>query len=449
MEQQSRAQRSNANAVAIAISADFLQLIHEIRLIIYESIGIVSLQSIRKLEWWIDDETNDRVPQPIPKRLLRTSKELSADVLLAFWSENVFRLCGNALFGLLQLGNPTVWSSLRNLTVVLPMMGCSLRSQPGKPDLESTPLLRSWQQVCIHLGAHSPPSNLTLNFELRGAGQLWTAWAQDTLCSMQVLPMLRSLSIALGIYSGTQDQFCFRGVGIHRMGINILKRLTCPSTKRRSYFRFADLPVELQLEILGYTDLVAPGPVIASLLKGYALDSCHGGCRRPGYQCLMGGYDSSKSCCWSLPADLFLVSRNICAMSSWIFFSRNEFVVDVVGRHKARPAPLIWTPTVSGVDPSPRQGVWYPEHSNFLRSFPPTYIPILKSLTWRFMMHSGHLSTELEADWISTIAFIAKNVKPLSRLTVTLDMKGSPLCDEMIVPLQNLRGLQDLFIRFS
>jgi hypothetical protein len=65
------------------------------------------------------------------------------------------------------------------------------------------------------------------------------------------------------------------------------------------------------------------------------------------------------------------------------------------------------------------------------------------------MMHSGHLSTELEADWISTIAFIAKNVKPLSRLSVTLDMKGSPLCDEMIVPLQNLRGLQDLFIRFS
>ena len=66
------------------------------------------------------------------------------------------------------------------------------------------------------------------------------------------------------------SQFCFRGVGIHRMATHILDRqLTAYSSTERRWrpeatFRFMDLPTEIQLMILEYTDLVAPGPVIAS-----------------------------------------------------------------------------------------------------------------------------------------------------------------------------------------
>ena len=41
-----------------------------------------------------------------------------------------------------------------------------------------------------------------------------------------------------------------------------------------------------------------------------------------------GHYNSSKSY-WSLPADLFHVNRHISIMSEEVFFSCNQFIVDV------------------------------------------------------------------------------------------------------------------------
>lgn len=120
-----------------------------------------------------------------------------------------------------------------------------------------------------------------------------------------------------------------------------------------------DLP---QAMILEYTDLVAPGPVIASRLKGYAIDDCYAGrCPSPaqaspwpwrmGYQCYENPlYNSSQICCWSLPADLFLVNRFLGEMSGQVFFSSNEFVMNVLPDQPL--APLVWSPTHSGRGPS-------------------------------------------------------------------------------------------------
>jgi hypothetical protein len=143
------------------------------------------------------------------------------------------------------------------------------------------------------------------------------------------------------------------------------------------------------------------------------------------------------------------------AMSSQVSFSRNEFVVDVHENPKAivhaQPAPRIWTPTDSGRDLSPRMGVWYPENSKFLLSFPPACIPILKSIAWRFTNYNVHehyvaFSHERIADWNSTIDLIAENVE-LSRLTITLDMTRSRLADEVMDPVKKLKGLGGLFVR--
>ena len=437
MEQQS-------DAMIIATSTHFLQLSYENRLDIYKRVGIISRQPIR-----LDNQTNGRIPKQIPREL-HTSKELSDDALSVFWSENDFKLYGVALLSLLQLGTPMAWSSLRSLEVVLPIKA-SIR--PGEFDAENAARLRAWQRVCANLGAYSPPSRLGLQFRLIQSGvgsQDRLASAKDALRSMQTLPMLSALSFDF-------HSMGFRDVGIHRMAIHTLNRLTaCPSTEQRSHFRFMGLPTEIQLKILEYTDLVAPGPVVASNLKGYALGKCRAACPRMGFQCCeQVNYDSSKGCCWSLPADLFFVNRYISAMSGEVFFSHNDFVVDVCEKsiyffnhvQRARPAPLL----VLTPDPSPRiPGVWYPEHSEFLLSFPPTCIRFLKSITWRFNMQDHHVafSDEQKADWNSAIDFIAENVE-LPRLTITFDMAKSRLRDEVMDPVKKLKGLRGLFVRLS
>jgi hypothetical protein len=304
-----------------------------------------------------------------------------------------------------------------------------------------------------------------LDFKFEPMGVDRAALARDALRSMQALPVLGKLLIEIHPLDSKLKGIGFRGVGIHRLATNILDRqLTAYSSTERRLggneaipFRFMDLPTEIQFGILEYTGVVAPGPVIASNSKGYALDNYQERCQR-GYL-EKAEYDSSKGCCWSLPADLFLVSRHISAMSSEIFFSRNELVVDVVDVGffgflgpplDARPAPVIWTRTDSG-HCRHELGVWYPDNSKFLTSVPPAYIGILKSLTWRVAVHNGTLSKALAADWTRTIDFIAENVKPLSKLTITLKMTGSQLCDTAMEPLKKLQdlGLRGLSVHLS
>jgi hypothetical protein len=97
---------------------------------------------------------------------------------------------------------------------------------------------------------------------------------------------------------------------------------------------------------------------------------------------------------------------------------------------------------------------------------------MLRFLTWHFPMYGSLviLSEELKADWVHAIDFIAQNVKPLSRLTITLDMFSMDMfsmynkiqddddepmptvsCDEILFPLQKLQatGLRDLFVHLS
>jgi hypothetical protein len=60
------------------------------------------------LESWIDHKNNGhRVPQLIPKQLFHLSREVLADVLSVFWSENEFFL-RDAGVELLWLGNHVV-----------------------------------------------------------------------------------------------------------------------------------------------------------------------------------------------------------------------------------------------------------------------------------------------------------------------------------------------------
>ena len=445
-------QQREASIAASDLS--FLQLHYDIRCNVYRHAGIISPRIIRHLEPWIDKNNGDQIPKLIPKRLLRISPEVSADVLAVFWSENVFRLHSAGLAEILKLGNPIMWSSLRNITVVLNTL------PPGSNgDMENFRRLQSWRRVCTNLGVYLPPAQLILCFyirEPRVPGQDRVPLAKSALRSMLKLPQLKRLFIEIR----PRPLPAFEGVELHRLATRILNHLTIERCS--GLFRFMDLPPEIRIMVLEEL-LVAPGPVISSQLKGYVLFECYvGRCR--GYCWAMTGYDSSGFRCWSFPADLFLVNRHIRVMSADIFFSRNKFVVDL---RSTVPLPwhaLIWSPdahTSHDTSSSSSPDLFCPEHSQFLRSFPPACIPILRSIRWCFPMRVDQvaLSEELEADWVRTVDFIALNVSPLSKLTVTIDMWARPqdgaragrlvARDRVMLPLCKLQGLRDLCVYLS
>ena len=91
---------------------------------------------------------------------------------------------------------------------------------------------------------------------------------------------------------------------------------------------------------------------------------------------------------------------------------------------------------------------------------------MLRFLTWHFSMRNNRVldfGRDLEADWVHAVDFIAQNVEPLSRLTITLDMcytdsdsddykDDDPMPrNKVLLPLQRLRaaGLRNLFVHLS
>jgi hypothetical protein len=369
-----------------------------------------------------------------------------------------------------------MWSSLRDLTVSIDLVPLAESSIDSGVEAKNAECLDYWREVCGHLGAHLPPSQLRLHFRIFNVDVTMPNCNHDHLVtsvknacsSMLKLPVLRMMAFEAHVGNS---------LGLQRTVTRLVNRLTytrLPTERKyRSPFRFMDLPAEIQRMILEYAGLVAPGPVIPWMSKGYGLEDCYAKRCPRGELCFIETNKSIRYCswdsdCWSLPADLFLVNRHISAMSAQILFSRNKFVVDL--RQFTGPAPkgLIWDPTYTGNDPSPPRtpGLRHPQYSRFLCVFPPECIPMLRFLTWRFPICKCHnrvmLGKELKADWVRAVDFIAQNVEPLSRLTITLDMcytddykDDDPMPtksrNKVLLPLQRLRaaGLRNLFIHLS
>ena len=242
----------------IALGSSFLQLPHEIRCNAYKKVGVICSGSIHRFT-----PSPCQIPGQIPVAFHFSSKELLADALSVFWSENRFKLYCVRILEPLNLGTLMMWSSVRDLTII---------SAPS--------YLPHWRQVCNNLGVYMPPSQLTIHFcvnILEVPIEDHADTARDALHSMLALPVLKKMTFIIAPVS-------YLGVDIHRMATYIVKRHICQSVERRSpvlSFRFMNLPVEIQLLILEYTDLVAPGPVTASTLKGYVLNDCYTARRCP------------------------------------------------------------------------------------------------------------------------------------------------------------------------
>jgi hypothetical protein len=431
-QQQQSAQHSGISVIDIISSGPpFIQLPYKIRCNLYKQTGVIRSQPIKHLSCWTGYSGGHRVPEQIPVAFYNASEELVADVLSVWWSENLFVLSHEQIPQLLQLGSPNMWSSLRHLTISL-----------------TRTHLRDWQQVCNGLKTFLPPSQLKLFlsitlFELPNQDRADTV--RDVLYPMLALPMLKSLLISIA-----PARFGL-GAEIHRMATFIVKRRVRQSVERRSpifAFRFIDLPAEIQLMILRYTDLVAPGPVTASSLKGYVLHRCYAArCVQPRLCC--EGFYHSLGSCWSLPANMFHVNRHMSMMSEDVFFSCNQFIVDV--QLSSSPAPLInWSPISTDWLDGRIPPLWSPKNSKFLLAIPPGCVPKLRVLTWLFptVGNDAALTYErIKHDWIHTIDYIAEHVRPLTRLTLVMDMTRLQLPDEVMLPVRKLQGLRCLYVR--
>jgi hypothetical protein len=191
-------------AIATISGQSFLQLPYEIRVNIYRQLGVETILDCHggdisyigvvfsrdlqgyDLKYRCIDENGDLVPSYIPQKLFDISREVSADVLSVFWSENKFCLHDEGLSKLLRLGSPLVWSSLRDLKVVFNIVSWA--------KAWNAECLDCWREVCSHLGAHLPPSQLTLRFVISEVDADVVTSLKNACSSMLELPVLKKVS---------------------------------------------------------------------------------------------------------------------------------------------------------------------------------------------------------------------------------------------------------------
>ena len=365
------------------------------------------------------------------------------------------------LYKLRFLSNPIMWNRLMYLRVKFAI---------DPFDVKQLEDIAQWRHVCTELGKHVPPLQLSVSLEFiqKGSHKENLATIKTMLDSMLKLPLLEVVTLKI-------DDRDIAGLPLHNKARQVLNHLVIPTAPAGpvSFARFMDLPIELQLMILEYTDLLAPGAVTPSGLKGFALLKCYEvrACPNSGVN-EYGDYERcsertvyhSSRMCWSLPLGLFLVNKAFSELSSFIFFSQNQFVMFVIPvinnsmLDSYRPQQrLVWNQTSVRFPDN-----WDPQKSQFLSNFPLECAPHVRSLEFRFPM-LGDVVTGDAYDWSKTVDFISQNMR-LSALSITLGMETTDIHssyqryvmedvevakmsrEEVVTPMIRLRGLRDFSV---
>jgi hypothetical protein len=312
----------------------------------------------------------------LPSQLLDVCRQLSNEVEHIFYSKSHFNTCrlGEGGHSGLLLLKPKALSWLSSLSIDLYICKCRLdptasRSRgcifhsgacyrkypdlniPGHEKLLRTAAVRhksremtEWKQLCRHLAAFIIPRQLTLWVRVDVTD---VEKAKEITLPMMQLPVLRACTIQF-YWEPCMDE-------LEDLARNTVLKLTGRlSDTVDSPFRFLDLPREIQLHILQYTDLVSnkdiswcpepdfDGPRVfeASSLVWDDCDTftdhfpyefkCCGKCSdvRESCCCFLTSTSFSSTCtCWRMPTPIFSVSRRMREDTTAIFFSRNHFLI--------------------------------------------------------------------------------------------------------------------------
>ena len=411
--------------------------------------------------------------EPLPYRLLYVSRVISDEVSSILYAENKFIICRHnprGLFPLQRLG-PKALASIGDLCVGLNVCPCTgdhpawaadryceacNSPPPGRSNKPLGSILRrerliisEWSGLINRIATHSLRSHLELVLICDVADY---ETAEEVVKPLLMMPTLKDCSIRLAQRPDHQ---------LRRLAETTIARLTGRSMEHlNSAFRFPNLPEEIQQQILGYTDLVAPCPLVWFPEPGLVSSSC---C----WHCMEGSESSccpiihaaftAKCNCWRLPFEKFQVNRKMRGDAIRIFYSRNHFVIRAYRRHRAY---CVMTPSQG----SPSQ--------SFPR-FPRLAFRHLRSIQWvfpTFDVSSSPLSEDHLRDWSDTIELIA-HTTDISRLSLTVDMASDirdlhiaysyglvPNTSDSIMwamylrilePMVLLKGLKDLFVHLG
>ncbi|KAL2264067.1 hypothetical protein VTK26DRAFT_2853 [Humicola hyalothermophila] len=177
-------------------------------------------------------------------------------------------------------------------------------------------LLEEWHTTAAYLAAHIVPGKLELAL-VCDLHHEEAELAKRVFDGLGLLPRLKDCHVRLCSTPEPRLQRLAREAVLRARGIIASPAPPAPESRanlRRS--RLIDLPRELRLRILEYTDLVTPFKEIGEL--------------RPSIGCFCRRQHtafSSRCRCWGPPTALFLVCRTLHADADPVFYSQNRFIV--------------------------------------------------------------------------------------------------------------------------
>ena len=260
----------------------------------------------------------DYDPPLLPSQLLDVCRAVSREVEHLFLSKNHFSVDSSCVGGLSGLSSltPRAMASLSSLTINLDIDNCFYQGS-----------VVQWEKLCQTLAAAITPHHLALAIVCDGAD---IRTAKQIVKPMLQLPILESCAISFSTKPGISSISELRELARH-----IVLKLTGQSLA--APFRFLDLPRELQLKILMYTDLVttydiawcpdmsqhreSSGALHARSIvwvpwapNSYMINCCEQ-CTPVGTMCCCSTKHtacSTTTCtCWIMPISLLLVSRGV------------------------------------------------------------------------------------------------------------------------------------------
>ncbi|KAJ5906197.1 uncharacterized protein N7473_003113 [Penicillium subrubescens] len=314
-------------------------------------------------------------------QLFYVSRAISQDARSFLYSHNKFRFHGMGSRGIPHLSALTkvALNSIRDIRVQLStIVPRRDRIYPGVPFKvkrgndwhfsETKQVIVDWKDTCLRL-AHAPTSQLSL-FLVSGTATLSSAKA---ILHPVLNVQLKECSIRFG---------AVRNNNLQRYVEYIVSRSTKKnrSEKSLSLFRFADLPMELQMKVLEHTDLV-PSPEISSQglqwdtsKKAFSQRDCMPRSWYPPHPFDMTCKArelafSSSNRCWEFPKALLQTSKSK-EQSRFICYQKNRFSIDIHVDHQGRRFSKVEDVT------------WH--DLGFLGPLPQDCIRYLRYLHWKF-----------------------------------------------------------------
>ncbi|KAK4205478.1 hypothetical protein QBC40DRAFT_320306 [Triangularia verruculosa] len=251
----------------------------------------------------------------------------------------------------------TLEDSCRN--TICKIVAAKPREPHGPPlrchDIQGQDMLAEWQAVVVHLSHGLTAGRLELALVCDIASREPDI-ATAVITPLRLLPRLRDCHVRLSAARETKLQQMAEALVANLTG-DMHRSPILNTTSRGAACELLNLPREIRLRILEYTDLVTPLKEVnwSRLVNGYwasqmsprnvSVDpdcpsDIRNGCQfswcwhQPNYKapigCFCRVYHSSASSfcgCWAPPAALFLVCRRLCDEARYVFFSRNRFIV--------------------------------------------------------------------------------------------------------------------------